>query len=76
MKNAYVMVDHHGDDGTVREGAILRDVTGERFAALEKAGLVREASAAEVSGEKAAEAPLNKAAASPPNKAAAKSTTK
>lgn len=48
MKNAFVLDDHHGDDGTVIAGMILKDVTNQRFEALEKAGLVREATAAEV----------------------------
>lgn len=47
-KNAYVIEHHHGDDGTVSEGKILRDITQKRFDELEKKGLVREASAAEV----------------------------
>lgn len=48
MKNAYVLSHHHGDNGTVSEGAILTDITDQRFNALEKQGLVREATAAEV----------------------------
>nr|WP_047166897.1 hypothetical protein [Sphingomonas sp. Y57] len=48
MKNAYVLEHHHGDDGVVSEGMILRDVAAKRFEALEKAGLVREATADEV----------------------------
>ncbi|MBB3347325.1 hypothetical protein [Sphingomonas sp. BK069] len=48
MKNAYVTSDHHGDSGTVREGMILGDMTQKRFDELEKLGLVREATAAEV----------------------------
>lgn len=48
MKNAFVLVDHLGDNGTVTEGMILKDVTTKRFDSLEKKGLVREATAAEV----------------------------
>jgi len=48
MKNAFVLSHHHGDDGTVDIGMILTDVTEQRFSALEKQGLVREATAAEV----------------------------
>lgn len=48
MKNAYVIEDHYGDDGTATEGMILTDVTAKRFEELEKKGLVREATAAEV----------------------------
>ncbi|TCP36543.1 hypothetical protein [Sphingomonas sp. BK235] len=85
MKNAYVTSDHHGDNGTVREGMILGDMTQKRFDELEKLGLVREATAAEVEkgyepkidndptkaeGQKQAEAPANKKAATPANKAA------
>lgn len=72
MKNAYVLEDHHGDDGTVRAGAILRDLSDQRFETLKKRGLVREATAAELgnkagSTKKAAE-PENKKAAEPSNK--------
>ena len=48
MKNAYVLEHHYGDDGSVTEGMILVDVSTKRFDALEKAGLVREASDDEV----------------------------
>lgn len=48
MKNAYVLEHHHGDDGTLSEGMILRDISNQRFEALAKAGLIREASADEV----------------------------
>lgn len=48
MKNAYVTSDHYGDNGSVSEGMILEDITQKRFDALEKKGLVREATAAEV----------------------------
>ena len=48
MKNAYVLVHHLGDDGVVDEGMILNDVATKRFEILEKAGLIREASAEEV----------------------------
>lgn len=47
-KNAFVLHDHYGDDGSVTEGMILRDVTSKRFEELEKGGLVREATAEEV----------------------------
>lgn len=74
MKNAFVLVAHHGDDGTVGEGDILRDVTELRFAALEKGGLVREATDKEAKGsgpaaEKAKQPAANKAAPTPENKA-------
>lgn len=48
MKNAIVLVDHLGDDGTVTTGMILTDVQAKRFDHLEKRGLVREATADEV----------------------------
>jgi len=80
MKNAYVLVDHLGDDGTVTEGMILTEITATRFNALEKRGLVREATAKEVKegytppfqseAEKAAPEPENKQAAKPRNKQA------
>jgi hypothetical protein len=85
MKNAYVMEHHHGDDGTVGEGTILRDVSTKRFEELEKKGLVREATDAEVKAgsqysidpdpsvdpdAKKAPAPSNKKAADPANKGA------
>jgi hypothetical protein len=86
MKNAFVMSDHHGDNGTVREGMVLRDVTQKRFEELEKLGLVREATAAEAKNGfeptiepdptkeqvevKEAEKPANKKAAEPANKGA------
>jgi len=47
-KNALVLDDHFGDDGHVFAGKILRDIDQKRFDALEKKGLVREATAAEV----------------------------
>jgi len=47
-KNAMVLEHHHGDDGTVSEGKILRDITQKRFDELEAKGLVREATKAEV----------------------------
>ncbi|WP_286881205.1 hypothetical protein [Sphingomonas sp.] len=76
MKNAFVLVDHHGDSGTVREGMILRDVSNQRFDALEKHGLVREATAQEAKdgyrpdfeSEAAAEDRAAKAAKAPSNK--------
>lgn len=85
-KNAYVLDDHHGDDGTVTEGMILADISNTRFDALEKQGLVREATSAEVKagykapfekdeseaegGEKKAPEPSNKKAPEPSNKGA------
>ncbi|NYT43112.1 hypothetical protein HZY97_20220 [Sphingomonas sp. R-74633] len=45
MKNALVLHDHFGDDGMATEGKILRGITTKRFEALEKQGLVREATA-------------------------------
>jgi hypothetical protein len=47
-KNAIVLDDHYGDDGAVTAGMVLKDVSASRFKELEKKGLVREASAAEV----------------------------
>ncbi|WP_313434355.1 hypothetical protein [Novosphingobium sp.] len=81
MKNAFVLVDHHGDNGTVTEGMILKDVATKRFDDLVKAKLVREATADEVKkgfapaftseeGEKQAATPANKAAPKPANKSA------
>lgn len=78
MKNAIVLVDHLGDDGTVTTGMILKDVQTKRFDHLEKRGLVREATAEEVKAGykppfeaegKAAAEPSNKAAPAPANKA-------
>jgi hypothetical protein len=48
MKNAMVLEDHYGDDGMAAAGTILTDVTTKRFEELEKKGLVREATTAEV----------------------------
>jgi hypothetical protein len=48
MKNALVLEDHFGDDGSVTAGMILKDITGTRFDELEKKGLVREATDKEV----------------------------
>lgn len=48
MKNAYVIEHHLGDNGNVTDGMILENITQKRFDALEKKGLVREATAAEV----------------------------
>lgn len=48
MKNAYVTDQHIGDNGAVTEGMILEGITQKRFDALEKKGLVREATPAEV----------------------------
>ncbi len=47
-KNAMVLDDHYGDNGSVTAGMILKDMSATRFKELEKKGLVREASAAEV----------------------------
>lgn len=47
-KNAYVLDDHIGDDGQVTPGMILTNVATKRFEELEKKGLVREATPAEV----------------------------
>lgn len=83
-KNALVLDDHFGDDGAVAAGDILTDVTSKRFDELEKRGLVREATAAEVKAgsqrsierdetppdDKDAKAPENKKAAEPANKGA------
>jgi len=81
MKNAIVLVDHLGDDGTVTTGMILKEVNMKRYEQLEKRGLVREATAEEVKtgykppftpegGNKAAADPANKAARTPANKGA------
>lgn len=48
MKNAYVLEHHFGDDGNVAEGQILTDVSEKRFHALEKLGIIREATDDEV----------------------------
>lgn len=69
MKNAFVLVDHHGDNGTVREGSILTDLSDQRFSSLEKRGLVREAKAAELRDDKSAATADNKKAPEPSNKA-------
>ena len=79
-KNALVLDDHFGDDGSVTAGMILKDVTTKRFDELEKKGLVREATPAEVKAgdqhqieadpTKNADDPANKQAATPKNKAA------
>ncbi|RKF23371.1 hypothetical protein D6851_02555 [Altericroceibacterium spongiae] len=68
MKNAYVLEDHHGDNGTVRTGWILRELTDTRFSALQKRGLIREATKKELDGKKANSPPANKEAQSPSNK--------
>lgn len=67
MKKAYVLSDHLGDNGFVREGMILKDVTDSRFKQLEKKKLVREATADDLSGKTAREM---RAAAAPSNKMA------
>lgn len=84
-KNAMVLDDHFGDDGSVTAGRILKDVATKRFEELEKKGLVREATAEEVKagdqhqieadptkddGEKKADDPANKQAPAPKNKGA------
>ena len=87
MKNAFVLSHHHGDDGTVIEGMILKDLSDQRFKNLEKRGLVREATAAEVkkghhipfeaSGDKLADDEGDtKAAPAPENKKAAEPKNK
>lgn len=77
MKNALVLVDHLGDDGTVTTGMILKDITMKRFEQLEKRGLVREATAKEVSeGYKPPFTPETKNAPEPANKAAPKPANK
>ncbi|MFZ2995945.1 hypothetical protein [Sphingobium sp.] len=48
MKDAIVLVQHLGDDGQVSEGQILTDMSNKRFEALEKNGLVREATRDEI----------------------------
>jgi chromosome segregation ATPase len=48
MKNALVIEHHLGDSGNVTEGMILVDISDKRFNALEKKGLVREATPEEV----------------------------
>ncbi len=83
-KNAYVLDDHYGDNGSVTAGMILRDISSTRFTELEKKKLVREATAKEVEagsqrtidpdeskaegGEKKAPEPANKKAADPKTK--------
>ena len=47
-KNAYVLDDHYGDNGSVTAGMILRDISSTRFTELEKKKLVREATTKEV----------------------------
>jgi hypothetical protein len=85
-KNAFVLRIHSNGAETFVERTVVEDMTNERFDALEKQGLVREATAAEVKAakenggmvpaEKAAKAPENKAAAAPANKAAPATKTK
>lgn len=76
MKNAFVLIDHHGDSGTAREGQILTNVTDHRFETLERQGLVREATDAEVKKLKQAEQPENKQAPEASNKDAPKAANK
>jgi len=81
MKNALVLDDHFGDDGSVTAGMILKDITNTRFDELEKKGLVREATDKEVKAgskhdfekdesEKAAPKPDDKQAQKPEDKKA------
>ena len=81
MKNALVLDDHFGDDGSVTAGMVLTDMTNTRFAELEKKGLVREATDKEVKAgskhafekddsEKAAPKPDDKQAPKPEDKKA------
>jgi len=78
MKNAFVLVDHLGDDGTVTVGMILKELSVKRFDHLEKRGLIREATSEEVktgykppfTAEKTAPTPSNKKAPEPANKGA------
>ena len=83
-KNAMVLDDHYGDNGSVTAGMILKNISDTRFAELEKKSLVREATPAEVKagdqhsidadpskkegGEKQAAEGGNKKAADPKNK--------
>lgn len=91
MKTAYVLEHHLGDNGSVDEGMILEDISDKRFQALEKKGLVREATAAEIkegykapflasgtviAGEEVPAEGGSKAAQEPANKAAAKHQSK
>lgn len=48
MKNAFVLVAHTGDKGMQQEGGIMLDLSNDRFDALEKIGLVREAKTEEI----------------------------
>ncbi|KQO13274.1 hypothetical protein [Sphingomonas sp. Leaf242] len=48
MKDAYVLEHHYGDNGDTPAGSILTEVSSKRFEELQKKGLVREATAAEV----------------------------
>jgi hypothetical protein len=48
MKTAYVLVAHVGDRGRKDEGDIIPDLTTQRFEDLEKVGIVRAATAAEI----------------------------
>lgn len=70
MKNAYTLVAHTGDDGFANRGRVLLEVDDKRFKALEKQGLVRMATDAEVAAEKEAAKPSNKMAQAPENKEA------
>lgn len=48
MKNAIVLDTHFGDDGMATAGKLLLGITVKRFEALEKQGLVREATPEEI----------------------------
>lgn len=54
MKNAFVLVAHTGDRGMQQDGDIMLDLSNDRFEALEKIDLVREATADEVKNWKPA----------------------
>jgi len=62
-KNAYVTRLHTNGTETHVEGDVIENVSNERFNELEKNGLVREATTAEVTAaRKQAQEPANKAA--------------
>lgn len=87
MKNAIVLDDHFGDNGSVTAGMVLTEMTTTRFDELEKKGLVREATDKEVKAghqhaiekdesEKADPASGGKEAPKPENKQAPKPENK
>lgn len=85
MKNAYVLEHHFGDNGDTPEGQILADISTKRFEELEKKGLIREATDAEVKAgyqpkidadESAGEGAAEKKKAEPANKKAAEPANK